>query len=55
MCGRNPAAASAVMGRSTDAEGDGNVRKNSSPQILNFQLDALRFIDAPCFGFGGDD
>ena len=36
----------AEMGRSTDAEGDGNVQGNPSHQSLNFTLDSELFIDA---------
>ena len=45
MCERPPAKATAEMGRSTDADGDGNVRCPSL-RSLNFMLDSDRFIDA---------
>ncbi len=46
MCEGAPTPAPAEMGRSTDADGDGNVRKNPSHKSLNFTLDSDRFIDA---------
>jgi hypothetical protein len=46
MCEGAPTTAPAEMGRSTDADGDGNVQGNPSHQSLNFTLDSERFIDA---------
>ncbi len=46
ICEGTPTPVPAEMGRSTDADGDGNVQGNPPHQSLNFTLDPERFIDA---------
>jgi hypothetical protein len=44
--------ATVEMGRSTDADGDGNTRKTSSAKPLNRTLDTTRFVDVAHAGLG---
>jgi hypothetical protein len=46
MCGSGPVAATAEMGRLTDADGDGNVRKVLPRKFRIIPLDSNRFIEA---------
>lgn len=48
-CGSPPTEVPAEMGRSTDTDGDGNLRTRLPQNSPNFMLDSNRFIDAPSF------
>ncbi len=50
MCGRNPAVATAVMGRFDRRQRRWECLEDSSPQTRNVQLDLQGFIDAQCSG-----